>query len=57
MEEDKATDPANVSSLSAEAKMSYPGDVSNLVEEFWTGHRSRRILWVKDLSGAIVKRG
>lgn len=39
MEEDEAPDPADISALGAEAKVSDSGDYSDLVEEFWSGHR------------------
>ena len=44
VEEDVAADPADVGAFGAEAKMPHPGNISDLVEKFWTWHRGRRIL-------------
>jgi hypothetical protein len=57
MEEDKAPDPPCIRALGAKAKVSGPGDISDLVEKFWTWHRCRRILWLNNVSGAGVERG
>ncbi len=44
VKDNEAADPAYVSTLGAKAKVSDAGDNSDLVEKFWTGHRSGRIL-------------
>jgi hypothetical protein len=49
--------PACIRTLGAKAKVSGPGDISDLVEKFWTWHRCRRILWLNNVSGADVKEG
>ena len=39
VKEDEATDPADISTFSAEAEMFYPDYTTYLIKEFWSWHR------------------